>query len=283
MLLGAKPVFVDIDERTYNLDPKKLEAAITPRTKAIIPVAMFGQMADMEGINAIAKAHNLPVIEDAAQSFGAYYEASESSSQSRQESTRHKSCNVSLLATTSFFPSKPLGCYGDGGAVFTSDEDLAQKLGYLLNHGQVRRYEHSLIGLNARLDTLQAAVLNVKLKHLDSELAARQTIAKRYTQNLSSEFITPFIAAGHTSAWAQYSIRTKDRAKLIAKLSAAQIPHAVHYPISLHLQEVVCNAYAYKKGDFPVSEMVCEEIISLPFSPFLTQEEQERVIEVLNG
>ena len=273
MLLGAKPIFVDIDEKTYNLDSTKLESAITKHTKAIIPVAIFGQMADMGAINAIASKHNIPVIEDAAQSFGA---------SQRCDNKILKSCNASILATTSFFPSKPLGCYGDGGAVFTSDNELAQKIRYLLNHGQTKRYEHSFIGLNARLDALQAAVLNVKIKYLDFEIAKRQEIAQIYDENLQN-VITPFIQEGNVSAYAQYSIRIQNRAQMIEKLTQAHIPHAVHYPIPLHLQEVVSKVYAHKKGDFPISEAVCNEILSLPFSPFFTSQEQDEVIKAVNG
>lgn len=273
MLLGAKPVFVDIDEKTYNLDSTKLATALTPRTKAIIPVSIFGQMADMASINAIALAHNIAVIEDGAQSFGA---------SQMQNGKLIKSCNASPMATTSFFPSKPLGCYGDGGAVFVSDDALAHKIRCLLNHGQTKRYEHSFIGLNARLDALQAAVLSVKLKFLDDEIQKRQKIAQIYNTSLKN-VITPFIAQGNISAYAQYSIRAKNRSQLILSLEKAKIPYAVHYPIALHLQEVVCKQYQYKRGDFPISEMVCDEILSLPFSPFLTDEEQARVIEVVNG
>lgn len=274
MLLGAKPVFVDIDERTYNLNPHLLESAINSHTKAIIPVSIFGQMPDMESINAIASAYKLPVIEDGAQSFGA--------SMQSHNGTYLKSCNASILATTSFFPSKPLGGYGDGGAVFCADDNLAQKIRSLLNHGQGKRYEHHLIGLNARLDSLQAAVLNVKLKHLDSELQKRQAIARVYDDNLRG-VTPPFIAQGHTSAYAQYSIFTPNREELIAKLTRAQIPYAVHYPISLHLQEVITRQYHYKKGDFPISERTSKGILSLPFSPFLTEQEQQKIIEVVNG
>lgn len=273
MLLKAKPIFVDIDERTYNLDSTKLESAITPRTKAIIPVSIFGQMPDMIAINAIAKAHNLPVIEDGAQSFGAYFKA---------DSSIIKSCNASVIATTSFFPSKPLGCYGDGGAVFSNDEAIAKKLRILLNHGQTQRYEHHFIGLNGRLDAIQAAVLNAKLPHLESEINKRQAIARIYNDNLKG-VITPYIAPHHTSAYAQYSIFSHDRAKLIAKLQAKGIPTAIHYPIPLHLQAVVTNAYGYKMGDFPVSERISNGILSLPFSPFITQNEQEQVIAALNS
>ncbi|WP_295702110.1 DegT/DnrJ/EryC1/StrS aminotransferase family protein [uncultured Helicobacter sp.] len=274
MLLGAKPVFADIDEKSYNLCPTKLEGAITPHTKAIIPVSIFGQMADMESINAIAAKHHIPVIEDAAQSFGA--------SETYSDGKSVKSCNASIMATTSFFPSKPLGCYGDGGAVFSNDESLAQKIRYLLNHGQTKRYEHHFIGLNARLDALQAAILNVKLTHLDTEIAKRQKVAQYYNEHLKG-VITPFVKSSDTSAYAQYSILTKNRVDMMKKLESAQIPYAVHYPIPLHLQEVVQKAYPYKKGDFPVSEAVCDEILSLPFSPFITQEEQNKVIEAING
>lgn len=274
MLLGAKPIFVDIDERTYNLSPQKLENAITQRTKAIIPVSIFGQMPDIESINAIAAKSNIPVIEDAAQSFGAR--------QRQSDDKWVKSCNASVIATTSFFPSKPLGCYGDGGAIFSNDEHIAQKIRALLNHGQIKRYEHHFIGLNARLDALQAAILNVKIKHLDTEIDKRQSIAKYYDENLK-DVITPFIDERNISAYAQYSICVKERDRLIDKLNKSNIPYAIHYPIPLHLQEVVRKVYPYKKGDFPVSERVCDEILSLPFSPFITQEEQDKVIKAVNG
>lgn len=268
MLLGAKPVFVDICEKTYNIDYKLLEDSITDKTKAIIPVSIFGQMADMEEINHIASAHKIPVIEDAAQSFGASFKGI-------------KSGNASLIATTSFFPSKPLGCYGDGGAIFTNDDNIALKLRQLLNHGQIERYKHKYIGLNSRLDALQAGILNVKLRYLDSEIEKRQEIAQIYDKNLKN-VITPFIKKGNISAYAQYSIRTPNRVHLISKLQNAKIPYAIHYPIPLHLQEVVLKDSAYKKGDFPVAEMVCDEIISLPFGAFLNKDEQEQVIGAIN-
>lgn len=282
MLLGAKPVFVDIDELTYNLDSSKLEQALTPKTKAIIPISIFGQMSDMRSINTIAQKYDIPVIEDGAQSFGASQMWNEVSI---------KSCNASLLAITSFFPSKPLGCYGDGGAVFTNNDELAQKIRYLRNHGQVKRYEHQFLGLNARLDSIQAAVLSVKLRHLDSELVLRAQKARIYNEKLCPEqgikdghtLKLPFIKDGNTSVYAQYAIRTSQREGLIQALTRAQIPYAVHYPIPLHLQEVVHKVYEYKKGDFPVSEAVCEEILCLPFGPFITQVEQDSVIKALNG
>ncbi|RAX51375.1 aminotransferase DegT [Helicobacter sp. 16-1353] len=272
LLVGAKPIFVDIDEKTYNLDPKLLENAITKNTKAIIPVSIFGQMPDMESINKIALSHNIAVIEDAAQSFGASFNLNGKSV---------KSCNASIIATTSFFPSKPLGCYGDGGAVFSNDEKITKKLELLRNHGQSERYKHSTIGINGRLDALQAGILNVKLKYLDSEITKRQEIAENYNKNLKN-VITPYIAPGFVSAYAQYSIRAKNREKLMQKLADSKIPYAVHYPIPLHLQEVITKQYNYKKGDFKVSELVCDEIISLPFSAFLSQEEQSQIIKAVN-
>lgn len=267
LLLGAKPVFVDIDEADYNLDAKLLESAITPRTKAIIPVSLFGQMADLRAINNAAG--EIPVIEDAAQSFGASCEG-------------RKSCSQTTLAATSFFPSKPLGCYGDGGAVFTSDEALAGRIRCLLNHGQTERYKHSFIGFNARLDAIQAAILSVKLKHLDEEIRIRQKKAKIYDENLKN-VLTPRLNSGNLSVYAQYSIRSKNRAALIARLERAHIPYAVHYPIPLHLQEAILAHCDYKRGDFCVSERVAEEILSLPFSAFLSESDQAKVIECVNG
>ncbi|WP_298058520.1 DegT/DnrJ/EryC1/StrS family aminotransferase, partial [uncultured Campylobacter sp.] len=242
--LGAKPVFVDIDERTYNIDPNLIEAKITPKTKAIVPVSLFGQAADMAAINAIAQKHGLTVIEDAAQSFGASQNCV-------------KSCNLSRIATTSFFPAKPLGCYGDGGAIFTSDDELAQKIKILLNHGSKERYFHSAIGINGRLDAIQAGVLNVKLKYFDDEIARRQEVAARYGKNLKN-VVTPFVESGNTSVWAQYCIRVKDRARMLEICAQKGVPTGVYYPLPLHLQEVFKDL-GYKKGDFAVSERVSED------------------------
>ena len=269
LLLGATPVFVDIDEKTYNLNPALLKNAITKKTKAIIPVSIFGQMADLIEINKIAG--EIPVIEDAAQSFGASFV---------YENKKYKSCNASLIATTSFFPSKPLGCYGDGGAIFCNDEKLNEKIRCLLNHGQTKRYKHSYIGLNARLDALQAGILDIKLKYLDDEINLRQEKAKYYNKHLKN---APFIKNGYESVYAQYSIRTNNRENLINKFEKHNIPYAIHYPIPLHLQEIVQNLGIYKKGDFGISEMVCDEILSIPFSPFITKEEQDKIIECING
>ena len=267
-LTGAKPVFVDIDEKTYNIDPSLIQAAITPKTKAIMPVSLFGQIADMKRINQIAAKHGLTVIEDAAQSFGA-----------KQDGAR--SCSLSKLATTSFFPAKPLGCYGDGGAIFTSDDELAQKIKSLLNHGSKERYFHSAIGINGRLDAIQAGVLNVKLKYFEDEIARRQEVAARYDQNLKN-VVTPFVESGNTSVWAQYCIRVKDRARILEICAQKGVPTGVYYPLPLHLQEVFKDL-GYKKGDFAVSERVSEDIMALPMSAFLSEQEQDYVIEVINN
>ncbi|MCK0743691.1 DegT/DnrJ/EryC1/StrS family aminotransferase [Chromohalobacter nigrandesensis] len=264
-LLGAKPVYVDIDPRTYNLDPAKLEAAITPRTKAIIPVSLFGQCADFDAINAIATKHGISVIEDAAQSFGATYKG-------------RKSCNLSTIATTSFFPSKPLGCYGDGGAIFTNDEELATVIRQIARHGQDRRYHHIRVGVNSRLDTLQAAILLPKLEIFDDELAKRQQVAERYTQCLSKTGITtPYLEPHNTSAWAQYTIRVDNRDQVQERLKESGIPTVVHYPIPLTKQPAVEDDGVH----LPVGDEVSEEVFSLPIHPYMPLVEQDMVVEVL--
>jgi len=269
-LLKAKPVFVDIDETTYNIDSKLIEAKITSRTKAIMPVALYGQCADMDEINAIAQKHNLVVIEDACQSFGAEYKGK-------------KSCNLSHIGCTSFFPSKPLGCYGDGGAIFCSDDTLAEKIKSLLNHGQGKRYEHKYIGINGRLDALQAAILNVKMNHFEAEVAKRIEVGERYSALLKdADVITPKIMSDRNSMYAQYSIRVKNRESMMQKLNDKGVPTAVHYPIPLHLQEAL-SYLGYKKGDFPLSELVGTEIMSLPMSPFLTTEQQDFVVNAIKA
>ncbi len=268
--LGARSVFVDIEEDSYNIDPTKIEAAITDRTKAIMPVSLYGQCADMGAINEIAKKYSLPVIEDACQSFGATYNG-------------EKSCNLSTIGCTSFFPSKPLGAYGDAVAIFTNDEKLATKIRMLLNHGQNERYKHKYIGINGRLDAVQAAVLNVKLKHFDKEVKVRDEIGSRYNDLLeNADIITPKIAENNTSVFAQYSIRVKDRETMVAKLSAKEIPTAVHYPVPLHLQEVFAPL-GYKEGDFPISEKVATQIMSLPMSPYLTEVQQDFIVQTIKG
>ncbi len=261
-LLGAIPVFVDIDERTYTIDTRKIEAAITPKTKAIIPVSLYGQPADIDEILTIADNYNLKVIIDGAQSFGSTYKGKTDS-------------NLGNISCTSFFPAKPLGCYGDGGAVFTNDETLAKKLKSLRLHGQTKRYHHKYIGIGGRLDTLQAAVLTIKLKYYEKDLALRQEIAQKYMAYLEGKrdnLILPKVKSDRTSAWAQYSIRVQNRDTLQNSLNGAGIPTAVHYPIPLHLQECF-NYLGYTKGDFPISEKISQEIISLPINPYLSNEE----------
>ena len=265
-LLGSKPVYVDIDSRTYNLDPVLLEAAITPRTKAIIPVSLYGQCADMDAINAIAAKHGIPVIEDAAQSFGASYKG-------------RKSCNLSTIACTSFFPSKPLGCYGDGGAIFTSDDELAKVMRQIARHGQDRRYHHIRVGVNSRLDTLQAAILLPKLAILDSENQQRQLVAKRYNQLLETAGIhtTPYVEVHNVSAWAQYTIRVNYRDQLQSDLKNQGIPTAVHYPIPLNKQPAVADAQA----ELRVGDEVAQQVMSLPMSPTLSSADQAQVVRHL--
>lgn len=271
-LLGAKPVYVEIDPRTYNLDPKLLEAAITPRTKAIIPVGLYGQCADMDAINAIAAKHGIPVIEDAAQSFGASYKG-------------RKSCNLSTIACTSFFPSKPLGAYGDGGAIFTSDDELAKVMRQIARHGQDRRYHHVRVGVNSRLDTLQAAILLPKLAVLDEEMALRQQVAERYSKLFSSlrgangdaAIHIPHVEPHNVSAWAQYTIRVQNREAFQDKLNQAGIPTAVHYPIPLNKQPAVADASV----QLPVGDEVSGQVISLPMGPYLSAADQYKIVSVL--
>ncbi|MDC0086574.1 DegT/DnrJ/EryC1/StrS family aminotransferase [Polaribacter sp.] len=270
--LGAIPVFVDIDERTYNIDASKIEEKISDKTKAIMPVSLYGQMADMDKINDVASKHNLFVIEDGAQSFGATYKGK-------------KSCNTSTIGTTSFFPAKPLGCFGDGGAVFTNDDELAERMTSMRIHGQTKRYHHKYIGMGGRLDTLQAAVLNVKIENYDDDILRRQKVAEKYSMLLKDKVIIPFVEEDHTSVWAQYSIRVHNRDSVQHKLSEKGIPTAVHYPKPLHLQE--CFQYlGHKLGDFPVSEKVSNEIMSLPMNPYVTVQEQDYIckelIKILN-
>jgi len=267
--LGATPVFVDIDDITYNIDPTLIEEKITKRTKAIIPVCLYGQPADMDEINEIAAKHNIYVIEDACQSFGSVYKGK-------------KSCNLSTLSCTSFFPSKPLGCYGDGGAVFTNNEEMAEKIRSLRVHGQTKRYHHKYVGLNGRMDTLQAAILNVKMDHIEDEISKRHKIAAKYSEKLKNldDLVVPCIKEDRTSVFAQYSIRVKDREKVVEKLKEAGIPTAIHYPKPLHLQEAYADL-GYKTGDFPVSEMISQQILSLPISPFLSDVDQVYICKIM--
>jgi len=255
-ILGAKPVLVDIDPGTYNIDPDLIESAITPRTKAIMPVSLYGQCADFDAINKIAKKHGLPVVEDAAQSFGATYKGK-------------KSSNLSTIACTSFFPSKPLGCYGDGGAVFTSDENLASEIRKIARHGQSKRYHHVRIGMNSRIDTLQAAILLEKLKIFDDELQARQTVADQYAELLDSidGISIPKQRPGEKHAWAQYTVRVKDREKLISHLENEQVPYAIHYPLPLNKQPALEDrSIKLIHGD-----LAAKQVLSLPMHPYLAE------------
>lgn len=268
-LLGAKPVYVDIDPRTYNLDPALLEAAISPRTKAIIPVSLYGQCADFDAINAIAAKHGLPVIEDAAQSFGATYKGK-------------RSCNLSTIACASFFPSKPLGCYGDGGAIFTSDDELAKVMRQIARHGQDRRYHHIRVGVNSRLDTLQAAILLPKLAIFEEEIQLRQQVAEIYTTLFSRSdapvaITPPHIEPHNTSVYAQYTIRVQNRDALQEKLKVAGIPAAVHYPIPLNKQPAVADVAV----QLPRGDEAAHQVISLPMHPYMAIAEQHYIVATL--
>ncbi len=269
-LLRAKPVYVDIDPRTYNLDPALLAAAITPKTKAIMPVSLYGQCAEFDAINEIAAKHGIPVIEDAAQSFGASYKGK-------------RSCNLTTIATTSFFPTKPLGCYGDGGAIFTSDDELAKVMRQIARHGQDRRYHHVRVGVNSRLDTLQAAILLPKLEILDEEIALRNQVARHYsdlfaehsvhnTENLTPK--SPYIESHNISAWAQYTIQVLNRAEVQAKLKIAGIPTAVHYPIPLNRQPAVADPAA----TLLVGDAVAARVMSLPMHSYLDKACAQKVV-----
>jgi UDP-2-acetamido-2-deoxy-ribo-hexuluronate aminotransferase len=268
--VGARPVFVDIDPATFNMDPDRLEATITPNTKAIMPVCLFGLMADCERINAIAGRFGLPVIEDAAQSFGA-------------TQSGRRSGGVTTIGSTSFFPAKPLGCYGDGGALFTDDDQLADKIRAIRTHGGLQRHHHPYIGMNGRLDTLQAAVLLAKLERFDWEVQRRFEIGERYTQRLTAEcpdIVPPLVAKGYTSVYAQYTIRHPNRDELAAKLKEQGIPTAVYYPKCLHEQPAFTFC-GYHWGDFPESEKASREVLSLPMHPYLSTEDQDRIISAL--
>lgn len=267
-LCHAKPVFVDIDPITYNIDPTKITAAITPKTKAIMPVSLYGQCADMTAINAIAKQHGLPVIEDAAQSFGATYNGD-------------YSCGLSTIGCTSFFPSKPLGGYGDSGACFTNDDILAEKLLEIRIHGQNARYSHSSIGINGRMDTIQAAILLEKMKLFPDEIALRQRVAQRYEQLLAGHALkTPTVMSGNTSVFAQYTIEVPNRNDFQQRMQALGIPTAVHYPIAMHQQQAM-SYLGYQVGDFPYAEKASNHVVSLPMHPYLTLEEQQQVAQAV--
>lgn len=268
-LLGATPVFVDIDAKTFNLDAALLESAITSKTKAVMPVSLYGQCSDMDEINLIANKHNLAVIEDAAQSFGACYKG-------------QKSCALSTIACTSFFPSKPLGAYGDAGACFTNDQKLAERLRELLNHGQSQRYLHTRIGLNARMDSIQAAILLEKLTLLDKEMEQRCRVADTYRALLEGVAQTQFIKEDRTSAYAQFTIRVPNREKVQAYLAEKGIPTAVHYPIALHQQPALSHLEIKTDALIKVNEAAAQ-VISLPMHPYLTKGEQQEIVAAVQS
>jgi len=266
-LMKATPVFVDIEADTFNIDATKIEAAITDKTKAIMPVSLYGQPADMDKIQAVADKYGLKVIIDGAQSFGATYKGKMDS-------------NLGDISTTSFFPAKPLGCYGDGGAVFTNNDDYAKRMKMMRVHGQNKRYHHKYIGMGGRLDTIQAAILLAKLPSYQQELMARQQIAQSYNHELGETIKAPLIKSDRTSAWAQYTVRINHRDDVQKQLSAKNIPIAVHYPMPLHLQK--CFQYLnYKQGGFPVAERASKEVMSLPMNPFLSNDEIKHISQNL--
>ncbi len=270
-LLGATPVFVDIQEDTWNLDPTKLEAAITEKTKAIIPVGIYGQPADMTAIMEIAQNAGIPVLEDAAQSFG---------------STHHGRPSGILgdIGTTSFFPSKPLGGYGDGGAIFTNDDELAEKMRWIRVHGQEKKHYHPVLGINGRLDSMQAAIVQAKLDIFDEEVRMRQSIAENYSAQIAAAgchtVTLPQVAEANTSVWAQYTLLSADRDGLHASLSEQGIPSVSYYAVPLHLQPVF-SKLGYREGDFPATERVADQCISLPMSAYVTEGEQGLITEAV--
>jgi UDP-2-acetamido-2-deoxy-ribo-hexuluronate aminotransferase len=264
VLLGAAPVFVDIEPDTCNIDASKIEAAITAKTRAIMPVSLYGQPADMDEINAIAVRYNLPVIEDAAQSFGAEYKG-------------RKSCNLSTIGCTSFFPSKPLGCYGDGGAIFTSDDGLAKAMREIRVHGQEKRYVHTRVGVGGRMDTLQCAVVLAKLERFDWEVEQRLKIGERYNKLFVGKVPVVTQRPERTSVFAQYTVFVEDREAMQDKLKQAGIPTAVHYPVSLHLQPAYRDGCRVR-GGVEVAERMAQRVMSLPMSADLAEVEMRQIV-----
>lgn len=269
LFLGAVPVFVDILPETYNMNPALIAAAITDKTKAIMPVSLYGLSADMNAINAVAAEHGLPVIEDGAQSFGATYFG-------------QRSCGLTTIGCTSFFPSKPLGCYGDGGACFTNDDQLAEAMRQIRVHGQDRRYNHPRLGINGRLDTIQAAVLLEKLAVFPEEIQQRQQVADCYAQYLGDAVITPVAAPGYTSVYAQYTIQVDHRSDVVDGLSAAGVPSAIHYPVPLNKQPAVANS-TFRALDLSISDRLSDRVMSLPMHPYLTEEQVQQVAEAVKA
>jgi len=277
-LLKLKPVLVDVLPGSFLIDPKAIEAAITPKTKAIVPVHLFGQCADMETINAIAKKHNLFVIEDVAQAIGADYKLKDGSVK--------KAGTLGIIGCTSFFPSKNLGCYGDGGAIFTNDDSLGKKLKMIANHGQSVQYYHDEIGVNSRLDSIQAAILRIKLRHLDEYAAARQKVAAFYDKAFANNpnLITPERVPFSNHVFHQYTLVLKNtnRDKLREYLASKNIPAMIYYPVPLHMQKAYTDP-RYKAGDFPVTEWLCANVISLPIHTEMNEETLNYICENVLG
>jgi UDP-2-acetamido-2-deoxy-ribo-hexuluronate aminotransferase len=269
VLAGATPVYVDIDLKTFNLDPAQIEKAISPKTKAIMPVSLYGQLPDMEAINAIAKKHGLMVIEDAAQSFGATFKGK-------------RSCSLTQAAGTSFFPAKPLGCYGDGGAIFTNDEKMATVMKEIREHGSESRYYHTRLGMNARLDTLQCAILLSKLERYPWEIEQRERVARRYNEAFASikakDFAYPQVASGHQSVWAQYTLCVGDRAAFQKKMQDAGIPTSIHYPRIMPDQPWYKQNANKCVGDLQNSRWAADHVISLPMYPDMDEKTQDYII-----
>ena len=262
-LLGATPVFVDIDRDTYNLDPCLIEKAITSKTKAIMPVSLYGRCADFDAINTIAHKNNLFVIEDGAQSFGAEYK-------------EKKSCGLSTIGCTSFFPSKPLGAYGDGGACFTDDDKLAEKMRQIRTHGQEGRYNHIRVGFNGRLDTLQASILIEKLRIFPNEVELRQKVADRYSELLKDVTKTPIEDKNYKNVFAQYTIEVEEREKFQKRMKDLGIPTAVHYPKSLSSQKAL--SHLESAGNCPLSDEAASKVVSLPMHPYLSEKDQDTIV-----
>lgn len=269
-LLGARPVFVDIDPRTYNMDPNKLEAAITPRTRAILPVHLYGQPVELDPILQIGRKHNLPVVEDAAQAHGATY--------------RNRVIgSMGLMSCFSFYPGKNLGAYGDAGALVTNDDELNRKIRMLRDHGRTTKYEHEITGYGYRLDGIQGAILDVKLKHLPAWNAQRRAHADYYTEllsNVDDALVTPYEPSHVKGVYHLYVIRTRKRDELMQYLKERDIEAGIHYPVPLHLQPVYKNL-GYTKGDFPATEQAARDILSLPLYPELSHEQMERVVDTM--
>ena len=271
-LLGLTPVLVDVDPDTFNIDPVAVEHAITAKTRAIVPVHLFGQCADLDALMEIARKHNLFVIEDACQSIGADYIFA--------DGKHAKSGTIGHIGCTSFFPSKNLGCYGDGGAIFTNDDELARQLRVVVNHGMVVRYYHDYVGVNSRLDSIQAAILNVKLRKLDTYAAARNKAASYYDSAFAGnpKLKTPLRFKNSTHVFHQYTLVTNgiDRAKLVEFLAARDIPAMIYYPVPLHMQKAYLDP-RYKEGDFPVTEALCRSVVSLPMHTELSEEQLQHI------